>query len=152
MPDDPDKPVVSLEVTAADADTLKAALEEEGIEVGDISERPAAGFGGLLTWLLLMVLSGAAWDISKFVTKRGAKGLRRLVGHLKKKSGQPDADGVVVLKDAKKTTLTLASNLPEAAYKALETLDWSKFSGKDLRWHDPPGEWRGDDPVKITGD
>lgn len=100
----------------------------------------------------MMVLSGAAWGVSKFVTKRGAKGMQRLVGHLKQKSGQPDADGVVVLKDAKKTTLTLASNLPEAAYKALETLDWSKLSGKDLRWYDPPGEWRGDDPVKFTGD
>jgi hypothetical protein len=147
MADDADKPVVTVDVTGGDADGLRAALEEEGIEVREVSENPISGFG-LIGWLLKVVLEGAVWDVSKFVGKRGAKGLKRLVKHLQKKSGKADDKGTVTLQDAEKTTINFESDLPDAAYAALEKLNWSELVGKTLSWRD--GKWQEDDPPKIT--
>jgi len=150
MPDDIDKLAVTLGVITGDAETMRTALEEEGIEVREVHALRTSGVGPLIAWLITMVIEGAAWDMSKFVATRGAKGLKRLIKHLQEKSGEPDRKGTLALQDATKTTLKLESDLPEAAYKALEKLNWSEFVGKNLSWHEPPGAWKADDPPKIT--
>jgi hypothetical protein len=151
VPDDPDKPLASLVVTNGDAELLRTALEEEGFVVGEASEQPAASFAGVLLWLIKVVIEGGAWDLAKFVASRGAKGMKKLVKHLQQKSGKPGEKGVVVLEDSMKTSVSLPSDLPEAAYADLAKLKLSEYAGKTLSWHDPPGEWQVDEPPKIKG-
>ena len=123
MADDTDQPVVDLEVVGGDVLALRAALEEEGISVREVSDQEIAGFGPL-AWLLKLVLDGTAWDMARFVATRGAKGIKKLVKHLQEKSGKADEKGTVVMQDAEaKTTVYFESDLPDAAYEALKTVD-----------------------------
>jgi hypothetical protein len=147
MAEDADEPVVDLEVVGGDVVALRAALEEEGISVREVSEQEAAGFG-LLAWLVKLVLDGSAWDMATFVTKRGSKGIKKLVKHLQEKSGKADEKGTVVMQDAEaKTTVYFESDLPDAAYEALKTVDWNKLAGLTLNWRD--GKWQVELPRKI---
>jgi len=148
MTEDTDKPIVSLTVSDGDAEAMKNALIAEGIEVSELSEQPVSGIFFLLPFLAGALLSGGAYDVEKFVLKRGASGVKQLVKNLQK-SGRPDEKGTVLLEDEKKTTVVLPSDLPDAAYEALENLDLGKLASLTISWHDPPGEWRVDMPQRI---
>lgn len=149
MVEDADEPTVILTVHNGDAEAMKAALIAEGIEVSELSDEPVAGLF-FVPFLAAALFSGVAYDVEKFIVKRGAEGVKKLVKNVQKESGKPDAKGTVLLQDEKKTTVVLPSDLPAAAYEALEKLDLKQVAGLTLHWNDPPGKWQIDVPPKIT--
>lgn len=149
MTEDTDTPTINLTVENGDAEGMKAALVEGGIEVSQVEERQVYG-AIFLAPVAVWLLSGATYDVAKFVTKRGAKGVKELVKSTQEKSGHPEATTKVELTDEKNTTVIMPSDLPSEAYEALAKIDLSKLPGLTISWHDPPGEWRVDMPLKIT--
>jgi hypothetical protein len=146
---DADEPTVILTVSNGDAMAMKEVLIEEGIEVSEVSEERVQG-AFFLAPVAIWLLGGATYDVAKFVAKRGAKGLKKLVKKTHEKSGSPEAKTTVHLTDETKTTVLLTSDLPDKAYEALAKIDLSKIPGLTMSWHDPPGEWQVDVPQKIT--
>lgn len=72
MTEDADKLIVSLTVNNCDAEAMKAALTAEGIVVSELSEQAVSSFFFVVPFLAAALLSGGAYDVEKFMLKRGA--------------------------------------------------------------------------------
>lgn len=77
-----------------------------------------------------------AWNATKRLSHR----LRQLVRDLREARGR-DQEGRIELEDAGRPWLLLSSDLPEEAFRQLETIDWSIAQSGSLRWESEDRCW-----------
>lgn len=134
---------------------VEEAFRRAGLEVSvrasviELSEQ--------LTWIVIAsipasaFLSAAGADAWS-ATKRLPDRLRQLVRDLKDARGG-DQEGTVELEDAGRPWLLLSSDLPEEAFRRLESIDQSVVQGGSLRWHYQDRCWmhyvKGRDPQRL---
>ncbi len=115
-----------------------------------------------LTWIVIisapasMFLSGyfaAAGADAWKATKRPSDRLGQLVRDLKAARGS-EQEGRIELEEAGRAWLLLSSDLPEEAFRQLETIDWSIAQSGSLRWDDQDRCWlhtvHGREPRKVS--
>jgi hypothetical protein len=97
-----------------------------------------------LTWIVIVSIPPSAFLTAYFgaagadawkATKGLSNWVRRFVQDLKDARGG-DQEGTIELEDAGRAWLLLPSDLPEEAFRQLETVDWSTAQNGSLKWDD----------------
>lgn len=138
---------------------VEEAFRRAGLEVSvrasviELSEQ--------FTWIVIASIPASAF-LSQYFAAAGADAwsaskrlpdqLRQLVRDLKDARGG-DQEGKIELEDAGRPWLLLSSDLPDEAFRQLESIDQSVVQGGSLRWHYQDQCWmhhvQGRDPQRL---
>jgi hypothetical protein len=158
---DPDLQVqIDKWATAEEVRAVREAFRRAGFEVNvnagiiDLSQQ--------LTWMIIASIPPSAFLTSYFASAgadawKATKGLSeqviRLVKDLKEARGG-DGDGTIELQDGGRPWLLLTSDMPDEAFRQLETIDWSAAKSGQLKWDVRGRCWmhyvRGKDPQRVS--